>query len=409
MRYTLFLDESGSISMNNGEKYFSIGGYLIETNNLKHTYKMKKIIKNINKDRDKNFNYFALRDNKTEVKFANLSYEGKKYVFNELNKLDGTFVAIIVDKENCHSLTNWDTNEYYNFLVAQLIKYVFEICNHAGGLDFEELKIIYDDRSMKVKARNDLQAHLIEQFKINRVRSKQFSCNFNLKAADSKVNYGVMISDLVKIDKDENVIAVSSLHRKSTPKYIIFVTKNGLVKKSFLEEYTKTNRNSGIAALKIAEGDNVVDILFQDDEDMVIITKNGMSIRFETKAINPIGRLAMGVKGITVAEGDEVVAAMSVHKETDNVAVFTEGGLGKKCALKDFPVQGRGGKGTVVYKPSNASGKLVGAAMIDDDDNILLVGITSSICISAKEVPLLGKPSQGNILIKNKVMSVTKI
>ena len=142
---------------------------------------------------------------------------------------------------------------------------------------------------------------------------------------------------------------------------------------------------------------------------MVIITKNGMSIRFETKAINPIGRLAMGVKGITVAEGDEVVAAMSVHKETDNVAVFAEGGLGKKCALKDFPVQGRGGKGTVVYKPSNASGNLVGATMIDDDDNILLVGITSSICISAKEVPLLGKPSQGNILIKNKVMSVTKI
>ena len=227
--------------------------------------------------------------------------------------------------------------------------------------------------------------------------------------AGTNVSRGVMISDLVKIDKDENVIAVSSLHRKSTPKYIIFVTKNGLVKKSFLEEYTKTNRNSGIAALKIAEGDSVVDILFQDDEDMVIITKNGMSIRFETKAINPIGRLAMGVKGITVAEGDEVVAAMSVHKETDNVAVFAEGGLGKKCALKDFPVQGRGGKGTVVYKPSNASGNLVGAAMIDDDDNILLVGITSSICISAKEVPLLGKPSQGNILIKNKVMSVTKI
>lgn len=224
VRYTLFLDESGSISMNNGEKYFSIGGYLIETNNLKHTYKMKKIIKNINKDRDKNFNYFALRDNKTEVKFANLSYEGKKYVFNELNKLDGTFVAIIVDKENCHSLTNWDTNEYYNFLVAQLIKYVFEICNHAGGLDFEELKIIYDDRSMKVKARNDLQAHLIEQFKINRVRSKQFSCNFNLKAADSKVNYGVMISDFVAglcrdIFKNKNSALKDSIKIKYLSKF----------------------------------------------------------------------------------------------------------------------------------------------------------------------------------------------
>ncbi|MDK3000820.1 hypothetical protein QO247_15940, partial [Clostridium perfringens] len=126
--------------------------------------------------------------------------ESSKYwlfVLNELNKLSGTFVSIVVDKENCHSLTKCNTNEYYNYLVCQLIKYIFETCNFHGNLDFDELNIIYDDRSMKVKARNNLQAHLIEQLKIRRSPRNQFSCNFNLKAADSKVNYGVMISDFI--------------------------------------------------------------------------------------------------------------------------------------------------------------------------------------------------------------------
>lgn len=109
----------------------------------------------------------------------------------------GEFVAIIVDKYNCHTLGNSDTNEYYNYLVCQLIKYIFETRNYAGSLDFEELKIIYDDRSMKVKARNGLQAHLIEKLKLKRPYNRQFSCNFNIRAADSKKNHGVMVSDFI--------------------------------------------------------------------------------------------------------------------------------------------------------------------------------------------------------------------
>ncbi|NLK94013.1 MAG: DUF3800 domain-containing protein [Clostridiales bacterium] len=197
MGYTLFIDESGSISPNNGERYFSIGGFLIKSKNIKHKYKMKKIIKNVNKDKEKFFNHYALISGLTEVKFSNMSLEGKKYVFNELKLLEGSFVAIVVDKDNCDSLCNNDTNEYYNYLVCQLVKYIFDNCNHNGNLDFEELKIIYDDRSMKVKARNNLQAHLVSELKIKREISKQFSCNFNVKAADSKINYGVMISDFI--------------------------------------------------------------------------------------------------------------------------------------------------------------------------------------------------------------------
>lgn len=221
---------------------------------------------------------------------------------------------------------------------------------------------------------------------------------------------GTLISDIVKIADDEKVIAVTSLHRTSMPKYAIFITKNGLFKKTYLEEYMKTKRNAGIAAMTVREGDSVVDIIFMDEEDMVIITKDGMSIRFTTSDINSVGRIAQGVKAIKLNDGDEVIAALPVHKETDSVAVFSENGVGKKTPLKEYPVQGRGGKGTITYKPSAASGCLVSAKMISDEDNLLIIGNYSSICISATEIPSIGKIGAGNILLKNnRVLSVEKL
>lgn len=226
----------------------------------------------------------------------------------------------------------------------------------------------------------------------------------------TNVTKGTPISTLIPLENGEKVIAVTSLHRSSTPKYVIFITKNGMIKKTYLEEYMKVKRNAGILALNVKEGDAVVDIIFQDDEDLVLITKNGMSIKFKTDTITPIGRVAMGVKGIALKEDDEVVAGLPVHKETDTVGIFTEGGLGRKTALEEFPIQNRGGKGTIAYKPTESSGAVVGALMLSDEDNVLISGNYSSICISAVEVPLLGKTSTGNIMIKNnKVLSVTKI
>lgn len=236
-------------------------------------------------------------------------------------------------------------------------------------------------------------------------KGKMFRCLADDIPTGTNISRGTLVSDLVKLDKDEKVMAVTTLHRSSTPKYIIFITKNGMIKKSYLEEYMKTNRNSGIAALKLKEGDEVVNIIFQDEEELVLITKNGMSIRFSTKDINPIGRISQGVIGIKLSEGDEVIAGMPVHKLTDYVAIFSSDGLGKKVNLNEFVIQGRGGKGNIVSKE-----KVVGAAMISDEDNILISGNANSVCISAKDVPLLGRIAAGNIMIKgNRIVSVTKI
>ena len=216
---------------------------------------------------------------------------------------------------------------------------------------------------------------------------------------------GVPINTLVQLEPNEKVIAVTSLHRKTLPQFAIFVTKFGMIKKTYLSEYMSTKRNAGIAAIKIKEGDSVAKVIFQDDEEMILITRNGMSIRFATKTIGAIGRLAVGVKGINLAEGDEIIAALPIHKETDTVAIFAASGIGKKVLLKDFPIQTRGGKGTIASKE-----EVAGAAMVSDEDNILLVGSNGSICISATDVPLLNKSSNGNILIKNsRIISTTKI
>ena len=216
---------------------------------------------------------------------------------------------------------------------------------------------------------------------------------------------GVPINTLVQLEPNEKVIAVTSLHRKTIPQYAIFITKRGMIKKTYLSEYMSMKRNAGIAAIKIKDGDSVAKVIFQDDEEMIIITRKGMSIRFATKTIGAIGRLAVGVKGINLAEDDEVIAALPIHKDTDTVAIFAVTGIGKKVDLKDFPIQTRGGKGTIASKE-----EVAGAAMVSDEDNILLVGNNGSICISATDVPLLSKSSNGNILIKNsRVISTTKI
>lgn len=219
---------------------------------------------------------------------------------------------------------------------------------------------------------------------------------------------GVPISSLVQLETNEKVIAVTSLHRKTLPKFALFFTKDGMIKKTFLTEYLGAKRNAGIAALKLREGDSVANVIFQDEEDVIVITKHGMSIRFGTKEIGAVGRNTLGVKAINLNDGDEVLTALPVHKDTDMVAIFASDGVGKKVALKDFPVQARGGKGAIVHKCDSIT--LAGAAMVSDEDNVLINGTKSSICISTKDIPLLSKTAVGNILTKGgKVVSATKI
>lgn len=238
-------------------------------------------------------------------------------------------------------------------------------------------------------------------------KGKMYRCIVDNIPDGTNTTKGTNIRDLVTLEEDEKVIAVTSLHRKALPVYVIFITKNGIIKKTYLSEYMNVKRNSGIAALKIKEGDSLAKVLFQNDEEIMIITKKGMAIKFDSKTIGAIGRISIGVKAINLAEGDEVITALSVHKNTDTLGIFLTSGMGKKIALSDFPLQLKGGKGVQINVDNHT---IAGAAFISDEDNILLCSSNSSICVSAKEVPLQKRDSIGSIIFKNgMVLSVTKI
>lgn len=221
----------------------------------------------------------------------------------------------------------------------------------------------------------------------------------------TNISKGVQINSLINMEPGEKVAAITSLYRKTNAEYVLFITKQGLMKKTEISEYMKVKRSTGIAAINIKDGDAIANVTFVKDERIVLVTKQGISIHVETKDINPIGRVTAGVKGIKLANNDEVIIGMPIHNEKDCVAIFTSKGYGKKTTLDEFPLQNRSGKGVVVYKPTDITGEIVGAAMVSDEDNILLIGRPNSICIPAKEVPSLGRPSIGNIMMKNSTVN----
>jgi len=225
----------------------------------------------------------------------------------------------------------------------------------------------------------------------------------------TNVSKGANVSTLINLELDEKVIAITNLARENENKYVVFITKQGLFKKTLLEEYTKTKRSTGIAAINLKDGDSIANIELMNEEDMIIITKKGYSIHFETKDIAAIGRVTAGVKAIKLADDDEVLVGLPIRDKKETVAVFSSFGNAKKTNIEEFPLQARAGKGVVAYKVTPSTGDIIGATMVNDEDNILLLGKTS-ICVSATDIPLLGRPATGNLMIKNgQLNSVVKL
>ena len=146
-----------------------------------------------------------------------------------------------------------------------------------------------------------------------------------------------------------------------------------------------------------------------NDEDMIIITKKGYSIHFETKDIAAIGRVTAGVKAIKLAEDDEVLVGLPIRDKKETIAVFSSFGNAKKTNIEEFPLQARAGRGVIIYKVTPSTGEVIGVTMVNDEDNVLLLGKTS-ICVAATDIPLLGRPAVGNLMIKNgQLNSVVKL
>lgn len=221
---------------------------------------------------------------------------------------------------------------------------------------------------------------------------------------------GQPIKSLIAMETNETPNLIYSIYRDTDAKYILFTTKNGIVKKTALEEYVNTKKKTGLIAINLREGDSLASVNLVKDENIIIVTKNGMGIQISSKDASATSRATVGIKGITLKPDDEVVSTLIIRHPDDQLALFTEKGLGKKISLADLPIQNRAGKGLIVYRPDGATGKIIGAALVSDEDHILITGLVNSICISATDIPLLSRASMGNQLIKgNSATSVSKV
>lgn len=226
----------------------------------------------------------------------------------------------------------------------------------------------------------------------------------------TNVTKGVPIKSLIAMEPNENPTIIYSIYRDTTAKYVLFVTKNGIVKKTSLQEYINTKKKTGISAITIREGDSLAAVSLIDNEDVILITANGYTIRFPSSSISATSRTTSGVRGINLGNGDTVVCALPVRDKTDKLAIFFANGLGKKVELKEFLTQGRGGKGVLCGKITDNTGPVSAASLVADDDTLLVLGDTSSICISASDLNLLGRAANGVSIIKNnKILSVSKV
>jgi DNA gyrase subunit A len=226
----------------------------------------------------------------------------------------------------------------------------------------------------------------------------------------TNVSQGQSVKSLVNMEANESPAVIYSIYRDTDAKYVFFTTKNGVVKKTSLEEYINTKKKSGVSAITLREDDELVSVCLVKDEPMILLTKGGMGIKINSMEVGATSRTTIGVKGITMKEDDEVVVAIPVRHDTDQLAIFTSLGLAKKFKSDELPIQKKAGKGLICYKPTTTSGTVASAVLVSDEDNLLICGDKSGICISATEIPSLSRSSLGNQVIKgSNLLSVSKV
>ena len=213
---------------------------------------------------------------------------------------------------------------------------------------------------------------------------------------------GMAIVNLLQLQPDEKVATVIPITSFEDSKYLIIGTKSGIIKKTTLKEYCNM-RKGGLIAVELRDGDELVNARLADEgEQIMLVTRKGMSIRFSEKDVRATSRASIGVKGITLRENDYVIG-MDVCREGDTVLIVTEKGFGKRTGLDEYKIQNRGGKGIMTYRVSEKTGELVGMMPVQDSHDVML--ITSSgiiIRMHASEISVIGRATSGVTLMKTR-------
>ncbi|MDH3781485.1 MAG: DNA gyrase subunit A [Desulfobulbaceae bacterium] len=216
----------------------------------------------------------------------------------------------------------------------------------------------------------------------------------------SRIARGKALVNLLDLTPGEKVAAIMPVKsfelQEGEECYVMMVTKKGIVKKTDLREYARSMRRGKIA-LKIREGDEIISaVMTRGNNDIMLFSSNGMSVRFNEQRVRPMGRTASGVKGMTLNPGDTVVGVVVVDYSTESILSVTENGFGKRTAVADYPVRNRGGKGVFTIKTSKRNGKAIGALQVVDDDEIMMITNGGKIIrTNMKNVRVIGRNTQG--------------
>jgi len=212
---------------------------------------------------------------------------------------------------------------------------------------------------------------------------------------------GKAIVNLLELSEGEKVAAILPVASFDTEDehYIFMVTKLGRVKKTSLEEFRRPLRKGKIA-LRINEDDEIISaVITNGQNEILLISENGMSIRFDERDVRPMGRVAAGVKGITLKRNDRVVG-VEVLATNYSILAVTEYGYGKRSSVAEYRLQRRGGKGVIAIKASERNGKIIGAMQVVEDDQVMLIASSGKIIrMNMQNVRVIGRNTQGVRLI----------
>jgi DNA gyrase subunit A len=226
---------------------------------------------------------------------------------------------------------------------------------------------------------------------------------------------GRHVANLLPLAQEEKIAAVIATKDFNEAEYLLFATRQGVVKKTPFLDYNTPLKSEGIIAINLSEGDELIAVRpSSDGEEVVLVTRNGMGIRFPQSDARPMGRATAGVKGITLKE-DDVVLSMDVVHEAADLFLITEKGFGKRTALSQFRKQGRGGQGVIAMKTDGDRGLLAGVRVVRPDlhELVIVSNLGTTIRIDAESVSRQGRNAQGvrvmNLRAGDSVSSLAKV
>ena len=210
---------------------------------------------------------------------------------------------------------------------------------------------------------------------------------------------GTAIINLLQLMPGERITAVIALNKFEEGKYLMMATRNGLVKKTPVQDYVN-ERKTGLAAIALRDDDELIEVKCTDNKkDVLLVTKDGMCIRFKETDVRTTGRVSMGVRGINLEDGDEVVG-MQLNSQGDYLLVVSENGMGKRTSMGEFTCQNRGGKGVKCYKITEKTGNVIGTKAVSEENEIMIITTEGIIIrISCAEISILGRITSGVKLI----------